>query len=217
VTTPGDRPRLHGYDVSEDLMAHYGFGEVLLLALRGCPPTVTEGRACELALIRWVPAPVSQAPTHAAVLARLAGAPEAGVLAVGLMGLIEQARHLVEQQLPVLERFNDCGEALDARQIELPATARARTKAATSAVAGLAHALPAGFEVPLLARGPSLELAILAVLHRCKLTQSWQLQTALVCARAPALAAEAQSHQPGQLAQYAMNQPPFVEGDPVDE
>ena len=97
VVAPGDRPSIHGYDVQEDLSAHYGFGEVVLVALTGEAPTEAAGRAFGVALTFAAPASIAEAPTHAAALSRLCSAKPSSVSAVAAIGLAEQARHQLDE------------------------------------------------------------------------------------------------------------------------
>src|SRR5262245_48707929 len=69
VVTPGDAPRLHGYDVEADLCAHYSFVETVLLSLTGELPSEPQAAAFDVALQFLGPLSVAHASTHAAVLA----------------------------------------------------------------------------------------------------------------------------------------------------
>src|SRR5262245_62268100 len=80
VVSPGPRPVLHGYDVQGDLAQHYGFGEVLLLALTGTPPDAERGHDFDVALIFLAPISIAEAPVHAASLARLCRAAPSGLV-----------------------------------------------------------------------------------------------------------------------------------------
>lgn len=209
--TRGDpRPRLHGYDVLGDLARHYGLADQVLLTLTGELPTRAQARAFEVALMAWAPIPISEAPAHAAAIARLSGTPTRGLLGLGATGLAEQARDVVARHRDLL-RLVEQGSVQ-----ELPSALAARSQGDRDQVSLLRQALPEGFEVPGLDRDPALETALVLVLATCGLRRPWQMETALVMARLPALAAEAHAHKPGDIGSYPMNLPPFRYEEPGD-
>ena len=75
VVTPGERPRVHGYDVEGDLALHYQPTDLLFLLLMGELPTPAVSRAFSVVLMFLAPVSVAHASTHAAVVGRLCGAP----------------------------------------------------------------------------------------------------------------------------------------------
>ncbi|MGH1345485.1 MAG: hypothetical protein ACRBN8_28230 [Nannocystales bacterium] len=90
VVSPGPRPRVHGYALQEDLARHYDFGEFLVTALVGTPPSPSWGRAVNMALIILGGGGVDTAAVHVATLARRCGADERSVLETGMLALLEQ-------------------------------------------------------------------------------------------------------------------------------
>ena len=207
VVTPGPAPRIHGYDVHDDLARHYGFGEVVLLTLTGQPPSVGVGRVFEAALVDLAPVTVAEAPAHAAVLARLCDADPAGTVATGAIGLAEQARERITRHRAALEalRAGRPWAECDGRCEGADALAEAR----------IAERLrETGLVAPRLAGPVCAEAEGLATLAALGLTEPWQLLAALVVARLPAVAAEAQAVTPRSFPSYPMNLPPFVYGVP---
>ena len=80
VVAPGPAPRLHGYDTERDLAPHYGLAELTLLSLTGELPAPPQARGFEVATTFVAPIAVSEAPSHAAVLARLCSGSDSAVL-----------------------------------------------------------------------------------------------------------------------------------------
>ena len=205
VVTPGPNPRLHGYGVEDDLALNYRFPELVLLALTGVPPDEGRGRAFDVALQFLAPLAITEAPTHAAVLARVCGARSSSVLAVAGIALAERARHVVAEygelllwlgsgdaQLP--ERFHGLGDD-DRACVERLQRALGRASVC---------------DVPGLALAPSRWTAIFMTLYFAGLRRPDQWEAALVVASLAPVLAEAQSHLPGSFEEYPMDLPPFV-------
>lgn len=204
VVEPDATPRIHGYDVEADLARHYPFSTTVLLALSGELPDDATARAFDVALTFLAPAPVSQPPAHAAVLARVSGARTSNVLAAGAIGLCEQARFFVTEHADVL-RWLSAGATEAA-----PADALARDDDDRAGAASLRRALEAvPLPVAALAHDLSRSAAVLAALHACGLRRPEQLETALVFARLPCVAAEAFAVAHGRFRDYPTNLPPF--------
>ena len=70
VVTAGPAPRVHGYDVENDLARHYSFSDAIYLSLVGELPNDATSRAFEIALHFLAPVSAAEAPSHAAILAR---------------------------------------------------------------------------------------------------------------------------------------------------
>lgn len=87
-----DGARLHGYAVDGDLARFYGVADLAWLALCGELPTADQRAALDVALVLLAPVPVAQAPSHAAILSRIAGAPPAATIGIAAIGLGEQVR-----------------------------------------------------------------------------------------------------------------------------
>lgn len=215
VVTPGDAPRLHGYDVEADLSAHYSFAETVLLSLTGELPDAQQAAAFEVALHFLAPLSVAHAPTHAAVLARICGARFGSLAAITVVTLAERAHTIVEDHsafLVWLERWQ-------ADPVERPAPEwRAASDADRASVTRFWRALDAR-GVVLGARASYDELgrmpALLAALHFAGLTAPEQLETAFVLASFAPSVAEARAWNFGEFRNYSMNLPRFVyeEGD----
>lgn len=212
VVTAEGAARIHGYSVEEDLARHYRLGEVMLLALTGRIPSAEEGAFFEEVLVRLCPVTVAEAPVHAALISRCAGARSPGTLMVGLVGLVEQARHLVESSAPLLEALARPGAGP-------PPGFEARNDADREAGRALEARWPPGWSSAPPLGELSAEAALLVCLAACGLTAPWQMEAALVAVRLPVLAAEAHAAPLGRLTDYPMNLPPFdyVEPEAIDE
>jgi hypothetical protein len=204
VITSGSNPRVHGFGVEEDLALHYRYPELVLLALTGEPPDETRGRVFDIALQFLAPVAVDEAPSHAAVLARLCGAPTSSILAVACTVLAERARHIVADHMELLQW-------LEASQGELPPRYRDEMGDDSACVDRLRNALAAAnADVPALARDPNRWTAVFMTLHSAGLRRADQWETVLVIASIAPVMAEAQAHSPGAFAQYPIDFPPFV-------
>lgn len=195
----GHAPRLHGYDVESDLALHYRFTDLLLLALTGELPDERRSRAFEITLCFLVPSSVAEAPVHAAVLAAYFGAPPGGLLSIGASTIAGDAADLAERV------------ARAEASPELPADLRASGPEERASVERLAGALAGLVEVPLLARDPGREVALLSVLRALGLVDPLRLATAVALARLASVAAESAPRLREDFQQkYPVNVPPFA-------
>ncbi len=203
VVTPGSQPRIHGYDVEQDLAQHYGLLEVAYLALTGELPEPEIAVALNAVLVTFSPISVASAPTHAALLARLCGAPPSSVMSVSAIGLAEQVRSLLDEHEAILP-------LLTAPETELPEVFRSQDPDELMAVEQLARVLDgAGVRVPALYQHPKRDVAILAALVGCGLAARHQIEAMLVWARLPVVMAEAMTEKPGDFKSYPANLPQF--------
>jgi hypothetical protein len=204
VVTPGAQPRIHGYDVESDLAQHYNMLEVAYLALTGELPEPEVTRALNATLVFFSPLSVACAPAHAAVLARLCGAPPSSILSVSAIGLAEQVRALLDDHQAILH-------LLAQPDTELPETCRSEDPDEWLAVDQLARLLDGfGVRVPALYQHPTRQVAVLAALSSCGLVSRHQLETILVWARLPIVMAEAAAERPGNFKSYPINIPHYV-------
>lgn len=205
VVTPGERPRVHGYDVEADLARHYRFTDLALLALTGELPSNERSALFDLALIFAGPVAVNEAPTHVAVLSRLCGGDAAAVTATAATALAEQARFAVGHSYTWIAWLS-----AGASGVDLPAEARARDDSDRDAVRRLKQAVESiGATVPGLAIELDLgrDAAVVACLHACGLRQADQIERALVLARLTLAVAEGMAVRPGDFASYPANLP----------
>jgi len=187
---------LHGYEVESDLAAHYRFSDLVYLAVKGELPDDRRSRAFEVALIFALPLSVAEAPIHAAALARICGARQGGVLSVAGRALAARAEDTVRRYLPALK-----GEPSS------PSAPVADGDAAS--VARLRALLEGVLDVPLLAGGPSRDLALLAVLWECGLRTESELVQVMTIARLPSAVAESSKRRPLDFASYPTDNPPL--------
>jgi hypothetical protein len=204
VITPGPNPHLHGFSVEGDLAIHYRFPELVQVALTGAAPDEAKGRAFDIALQFLAPLAIAEAPAHAAVLARVCGAPSSSILAVTCIALAERARQVIAEH-------GDLLAWLDTDSDELPARYRSNSADDAACVDRLRIALAsAGVEVPRLAGGLKRLTALFMTLHFADLRRPEQLETALVMASLAPTMAEAMSHTSASFAEYPINVPAFI-------
>ncbi len=190
IIEPGKEPRIQGYDVNEDLARHYGFAEVMILALTGELPSREESLLFERLLVLLSPANPGSAPTHAASVSRLCGASDAAIIAT-TAGLLAESVTLAEVSHLGWEE-NSLKHALSRIMRD------------------------SGFE-PSWNDDDSLAELISTVLTACGLTLDWQRTTALTLAALPAAIAEASSWVRGDFKSYPMNLPAFRYEENEDE
>jgi hypothetical protein len=210
VMTPGDAPRLHGYDVEADLCANYSFAENALLSLTGELPSDEQAVAFEVALQFVGPLSVAHAPTHAAVLARICGARFGSLAAIAVLSLAERAHTIVDEHAAFLAWLGHS----PADSAEGPALEwRAASDAERASSARLRHAL-AGRGVVLSPRAAHDELgrtpSVLAALHFAGLREPEQFEAAFVLASFASTVAEARAWKFGEFREYPLQLPRFA-------
>jgi hypothetical protein len=204
IITPGPDPHLRGFSVERDLAFHYRFPELVQLVLTGAPPSEIEGRAFDIALQFLAPVAIAEAPTHAAVLARLFGARTSSILAVACIALAERARHVVAEHGDLLA-WLDTGDG------EMPSRYGSESPEDAVCIDRLRAALAlAGADVPGLVRGIGRWAALITTLHFAGIRRADQLESVLVMASLAPTMAEALSHAPGEINQYPIKLPAFV-------
>lgn len=189
-----DGRRLHGYDVADDLAAHYAPTDAAYLAYVGELPEERVGRAFATWWTLASVVLVAEAPGHAAVLAGTCGALPAGVVQVAAVALAEQAAAWTEAA------SRPPAALASGPEVERVRALRRATLAEEDASAPRAW-------------GEELVLA----LHRLGLADARAVCGCLVAARLPVCVAEALARRAGDFASYPANQPAFeyVE-EPVD-
>jgi hypothetical protein len=203
VVTPGQRPRIHGYDVEGDLALHYDPTEVLFLSLTGDLPTREAGAALRVALTFFGPVSVAHASVHAAALARLCGTTSGSILGVAAIGLAEQARVLLEEHAELLAWLHTRDGDLPRRYRTSDDSERARRDRLRAALACT------GFEVPELALDVTADAGLFIVLVACGLRRREQIEAALVTARLPSTVAEAIAEKVVNFSHYPTNLPVY--------
>jgi citrate synthase len=200
VVTPGPFPRVHGYDVEADLARHYSFTETVLLALTGKLPSAEQARAFDVALQFASPAPAQEAPTHAAILARMCVASTSQIQGAAAIALAEQARVLVAAHGAWLEM-------LAGPLSEVPEALRAASADERESVERLRRALGGTIDVPALRLDLARAPALVATLHACGLNTAEAIECALVLAKLPIAMAEALATPAGSYRQYPLQLP----------
>ena len=204
VVTPGERPRVHGYDVEGDLARHYQASDLLFLFLNGELPSPVVSRAFSVVLMFLAPVSVAHASTHAAVVGRLCGTPSSSAFGVAAIGAAEHARSLLDEHAELIAW-------LAAPFSALPKRFHAREAADLYAVQRLEQALaPTGVPVPALAERPSRDAALLMVLFAIGFQRRESLEAAIALARLPSAVAEALAERPTNFGNYPINLPRFA-------
>lgn len=203
VVTPGPYPCLHGYDIESDLTMHYSPTEVAYLALTGELPQPEVAAALEAILVFASAISIAHAATHAAVLARLCGAPSTSILGIAAVGLAEQVKWLLDDHEDLLAWLLKPTDTF-------PSTYCSSDETDHVAVENLRAALVSvGLHVPTLNELPTRNAALLAALHRCGLVARHQLEAVVVWARLPIVMAEAMQEQAGNFKEYPVNLPHY--------
>lgn len=184
VVSPGPPLRVHGYALCEDLARHYDFGEFLVTALVGTPPTPAWGEAVNMALVVLSGIGVERTATHVATLARRCGADDRSTLQTGFLGLVEEVSAEVSATAPV-------------------------EPAPTSAALEFHRSLPDAVRSDLPSPESTLRRHALLVLSQAGLSTPMQQMVALSVARLPTLAAETMAVSGGDVRGYPMQLPKF--------
>ncbi|MFO0760779.1 MAG: hypothetical protein U0359_30160 [Byssovorax sp.] len=206
VVDPGPIRRVHGYGVSFDLALHAGPLEVAWLAFQGELPGPGARAALSTALVLLAPIHAGEAPAHAAILARIAGAPAHLLPAIAAVALGELSR-IEHARLAPLRRWLDTREGPIpevARAIDpSPEEERAHREIASASARWLGdRALPAS---PALDR-VALAHALLHLLGLDELT----VHTLSVGARLPAVLAEARCVEAAAVRAYPARLPDYA-------
>jgi hypothetical protein len=207
AVAPGPKPRIRGYAVDDDLALNTSAAERVWLTLKGELPDAAQLCAFEVTLAFASPAHVGEAPTGAAIAARLAGGRKAGFIQTACAVLGEQA-----------QRFDAIGASLetwrDDRGVVPAALAPGddehaeRTGAFAEAIRAAAEdAGDAGLEVRW--AGFGLMAALADAWWQLGIRRAEEWIALWVHARLPAVVAEAMYVRPGTFHLYPMNTPEF--------
>lgn len=210
VVTPGEQPRVHGYDLEDDLARHYDVASLLLLCLSGELPSPVSARAAQTALMFTAGVSVAHASVHAAVLARLSGSVPSSVFGVAAIGLAEQSCFELDQCTDLLAW-------LENPERPYPEQHRCQTAAQRAAAERLHEALPSDYEAPILAQAPTQSALVISVLYGAGLRRREQLEAALAWARLPSALAEAFAERSTNFVEYPINLPRIEYHAPASE
>ncbi len=97
VVDPGPPLRLHGYAIDDDLARHRGVSDVHFLALTGELPNGEQARVFARTTVFLSGISVAEAPSHAAVLARICDGTTSAIIGTAAIVLAEQARFCVAE------------------------------------------------------------------------------------------------------------------------
>lgn len=103
VVEPSPDPRVHGYSVQAELGHHAGFLDVVWLSFTAELPTATERDAFSRAMTWLAPVHVGEGPSHAAVLAKVAGAPTEVLPAIACVALGQQLAAELAELAPLFD------------------------------------------------------------------------------------------------------------------
>jgi hypothetical protein len=199
VTSCDGPPTIYGYRLFGDLLENYDFLHVVWLMLKG--ELASDGsRALFEACLGCIAAVrVSEAPSHAGLLAKTCDARPSSVVAYTAVVCSEEARAVVDAHDAWLRVTR--GEARTT-----PAMAKARTVG--PALAHLrATSVSLGLRLPWLRRTITDRAAVLGCLSAAGLDRRDQLVTAWVFGRLVGANAEALATEPRQFRSYPINLP----------
>jgi hypothetical protein len=202
VVSNGAERRIHGYSVENDLAKNYSFTETILLGLTGELPTAEQARAFDVALTFMAPITVAEAPTHAALIARVCVATTSTLSGTAAIGLAEQSRF-------DLTRYGAFISWLNAPTTEFPADFAAPSLGERVRVSALKNALVArnGVMPAHLDHDLDETAAIIAVLFACGLITLAQVEVVRTLARFPFAMAEAFASPPAGHKDYPLMLP----------
>ncbi len=206
VVSPGPVPTVFGYDLGEDIAKNYSFAELVYLSLVGEAPDRRFGQLFDKLLTLASAVTIAEAPVHAASLAALCGASQAGMAATGAIALTEQSRWLTANHGSLLQWLEQAPQQTPAQPP--PAQFLNQNDAARVAVLKK-HADRCGVTIAALEHALSWPAALIAAFHHCGLKQVSQIEAALCCARWPLLMAEANAARAGSLRDYPIRTPAF--------
>lgn len=212
IVAPEPDPRIHGYAVQGDLGHHTGFVDVLWLSLTGELPSALEREPLERALIWLAPLHAGEGPTHAAILSKVAGAPEEVVPAIAAVALGQR----VAAEWRDLNSFFQWLTTRDATVPETvlePEPTQAQREAWQKLCADTARWF--GVERAFSGAPWKREATAYALLHRLGISDFPRLCALASIARLPVILAEAACTAPGSVMRYPTKMPPYVyvEGD----
>lgn len=203
VVRPGRRPMIHGYDVEEDLVVHYGLTDTFILTTTGELPKPWQAQAVEVALAFFAPTTIAEAPAHAAVLAQICGARSSAILSVGAVTLAEQTHDLIHRHRDLLD-WLDAGEGAPPESCIVQSNEERESVERLRATLSSRH-----IEMTTLQHDLSRESALLAVLYEAGIRKPELLEILIMTAQFPCVIAEALAWNPRSFREYPMNLPRF--------
>ena len=206
VVEPSADPRVHGYAVQGELGHSVDFLEVSWLALTGELPSATEREAFSRALVWLAPLHVGEGPAHAAVLARVAGAPHEVVPGIGVVALGQLISRELETCTPLFAWLSARSGSMPSGVLEPEPTAEqqtAWTRLSADATRWFGEGQP--FSGAPWRRVP----AAYALLHQLGLRDAARLHALVTLARLPVMLAEAACTAPGSVMRYPTKTPAY--------
>jgi hypothetical protein len=189
--------RFHGYEVLGDLARHYSYSDVVYLAIVGELPDDRASRLFHCAMCSFATLPVTEAPGHVAVLARICGSTLASAIGVGALTLADQSREMVSQHAALLVWLAS-------------PTAQLPPEHTTTADASWVRALcEAAGDTKLVRPEMTRDAARIALLFEAGLRTREQLEAAVISSRISGLLAETLKAGPADLKLYPVKLPPF--------
>jgi hypothetical protein len=195
--------------VAADLGHGAGFLDVVWLSLTGELPTDTEREALSRAMTWLAPLHLGEGPAHAAVLARVAGAPDEVIGAISVVALGQRIHHQLQSFAPMFAwlaaRTGPLPtEIQEPRPTDAQRSAWDRLSTDSARWFGAEHRLPVE---PVFRR----EAAAWAILHQLGVRDELRLQALGTVAQLPTIMAEAACTQPGSVMRYpTLSAPPYT-------
>lgn len=203
VVTPGPAPKVHGYDVEDDLARYYSWLDLSFLALTGELPSTSVSAALNVAAIFLSPLSTAHASTHATVLSRLCGASTSETIGVAAIAMGERSRWILDEHALWVQW---CANQAS----PFPEQFRGICESDRKSVDRLRRALEStGLAIPGLERSPTRTAALILVLYICGIRCRQQLEAALSLFALPSAVAEAFGENVANFGNYPINLPTF--------
>ncbi len=199
VVSNGAERRIHGYSVENDLAKNYSFTETILLGLTGELPTAEQARAFDVALTFLAPITVAEAPTHAALVARVCVATTSTLSGTTAIGLGEQSRFDLTRYAALISWLNAPTSEFPDDFVASSLEQRVRVSAIKNALFTRGGVIPTQLD-----RDLDETAAIIAVLFACGLTTLAQVELVRTLARFPFAMAEAFATPPAGHKDYPL-------------
>ena len=192
-----DDDELHGYRVLDDLARHYGYSDVIYLAIVGELPDERQSRLFQCAMCSFATLSVIEAPGHVGVLARICGGTLASAVGAGALAIADQTRQTLNHHGAVLTWLASPTTDVPA---ELTNEADASWVRTLREAAGDSH---------LVRPEMSRDAARIALLFEAGLHSREQIEAAIISSRMCGLLAETLAAGPADLKLYPVKLPPF--------
>jgi len=192
---------IHGYSISNDLLHHYSFTDILYLTVTEELPTKAQRICFDLALSLLLPAPVTRDTVHAGILTRVYNAHAADLLSSIAPICAERGHHTVSNHLPFLEWLShQAGTPPDT------AIGKAALSCELTSILAKSDLTLQALEHPL-----TDTAAVIVLLYEAGISSTEHIEFLVCWISFIAPSAEGMARAPFQLRNYPMRLPRFVD------